>query len=292
MQIKKIKKNNINIMYIPALVLFAIFVVYPFIMGIRYSFLNWNGYSQTSSFVGLENFKYLFKDPNLLLSFKNTLIYGFGSTLFQQILGLSYALLLNSYFRVRTIARTFIYLPVLIAAVIMGYMWYFLFQYNQGALNDVLGLFGLDKLDWLANGSRAVRLIVLVNTLQYCGISMIIYLAGLQSIPDIYFEAANIDGASAFAKFKHITLPLLIPAIVTSLTINLIGGLKLFDVIKALTNGGPGYATHSISTLITYSYFNSQKAGYASAMGIFLFALIMFVSVVLQKSLKSKEVEY
>ncbi len=285
-------KNSINIMYLPALILFAVFVIYPFTSGIRISFTNWNGFSQSFSYVGWDNFKYLFTDKNMLTSFINTLLYGFGSTILQQMLGLSYALLLNKAFRGRTLARMMIYLPVLIAPVIMGYMYYFFFQYNYGALNDILMLFGLDKLDWLANGNRAVGIVIAVNTIQFCGISMVLYLAGLQGIPTAYYEAANIDGASKFRQFTHVTLPLLMPSIVTSVTINLIGGLKLFDVIKALTNGGPGYASHSISTLIDYTYFKNQTAGYSSAMGILLFIFIVIVSLSLQLYFRKKEVEY
>lgn len=285
-------KNMINLMYVPALIMFAIFIVYPFMNGIRISFTNWNGFSQEYKWVGLENYATLFTDKNLLKAFVNTLIYGIGSTVFQQLFGLSYALLLNNAFRGRNFARTMIYLPVLIAPVIMGYMYYFFFQYNYGALNDVLVALGLDKLDWLGSGSRAVWIIVAVNTLQFCGISMVIYIAGLQGISKTYYEAADIDGATKTQQFFNVTVPLLMPAVVTSLTLNLIGGLKLFDAIKALTNGGPGYSSHSMSTLIDYAYFRNQAAGYSSAMGILLFLMIFLSSLALQTYFKSKEVEY
>ncbi|GMQ55996.1 sugar ABC transporter permease [Vallitalea sediminicola] len=285
-------KNAINIMYMPALILFLIFVIYPFISGLRISFTDWNGYSQKYSYIGFDNFMNLFKDKNMLIAFRNTLIYGFGSTFIQQILGLSYAVFLNKKFKGRTLARTIIYLPVLISAVIMGYIWYFIFQYNHGALNDIMMSFGLDRLDWLADGNRAVWIIVIVNTLQFVGVSMVIYLAGLQGISKVYYEAADIDGAKKFQQFKNITVPLLMPAIVTSVTLNLIGGLKLFDTIKALTNGGPGYESHSISTLIDSVYFRSQSAGYASAMGIILFIIIMVISLAMQKAFNKREVEY
>jgi raffinose/stachyose/melibiose transport system permease protein len=150
----------------------------------------------------------------------------------------------------------------------------------------------MDKLDWLGNGTRAVWIIVAVNTLQFCGISMVLYLAGLQGISTTFYEAAEIDGASKLQQFKSITFPLLMPAVVTSLTLNLIGGLKLFDAIKALTSGGPGYSSHSMSTLIDYAYFRNQAAGYSSAMGIVLFVFIFLVSLSLQAYFKGKEVEY
>lgn len=283
-------KKNVDLMYIPALILFIIFVLYPFLEGIRISFTDWNGYSQKYNYIGFKNYLSFFGDKNIMLAFKNTLIYGLGSTIFQQLLGLGYALLLNNSFKGRTFTRTLVYLPVLIAAIIMGYMWYFIFQYSHGALNDVVLLFKDEGIDLLSNGKIAVWIITLVNTLQYVGISMVIYLAGLQSISKIYYEAAEIDGATKFQQFKNITLPLLKPAIVTSVTLNLIGGLKLFDPIKALTGGGPGYASHSMSTLIDYTYFRNQMAGYASTMGIALFLFIMIVSIIIQIATK-KEVD-
>lgn len=286
------KKNMINLMYLPALIMFGIFIIYPFVNGIRISFTNWNGFSQQFKWVGFDNYIALIHDKNMMRAFNNTIIYGFGSTLFQQLLGLGYALLLNTKFRGRTFARTMIYLPVLIAPVIMGYMYYFFFQYNYGALNDILVFLNLEKLDWLGNGDRAVWIIVVVNTLQFCGISMVLYLAGLQGISKSYYEAADIDGATTYQQFINITLPLLRPAIITSITLNLIGGFKLFDAIKALTSGGPGYSSHSMSTLIDYAFFRNQTAGYSSAMGILLFIFIFVISLLLQRYFKNKEVEY
>ncbi|HEY9594105.1 MAG TPA: sugar ABC transporter permease [Spirochaetia bacterium] len=280
-----------NIMYIPALVLFLGFVVYPFAEGIRIAFTNWNGFSQSYRYVGLKNFVLLASDRNVRTALLNTLLYGFGSTLFQQILGLAYALLLDRPFKGRTVGRTFVYLPVLISAVIMGYMWYFVLQYD-GALNDVVVLLGGKKALWLSSAGTAIALIITINTLQYVGISMIIYLAGLQNIPRMYYEAAQLDGARSWTRFLHVTLPLLYPSIITSTTINLIGGLKLFDVIKALTGGGPGYSTHSLATLLNTTYFGSQRAGYAAAIGVLLFCTILVFTIVTQAVSKRGEVQY
>lgn len=286
------KKHAINLLYLPALLLFALFVFYPFVMGIGISFTDWNGFSQSSNNVGFDNYRQLFSDPNVRKAMINTLIYGFGCTVLQQCIGLGYAVLLNHSFKLRNFARTIIYMPVMIAGVIMGYMVYFLFQYNNGALNDILALVGMSPVDWLADGRRAIVIIMLINTLQFVGISMVIYLAGLQNIPKSFYEASDIDGASAVSQFFHITLPLLKPAIVTSVTINLIGGLKLFDQIKALTNGGPGYESHSMSTLIDATYFRSQQAGYSAAMGIVLFVFILIVSLLMLRFFNRRKFEY
>lgn len=287
---KSPKKNLINLMYMPAVVLFVIFVIYPFLDGVRISLTNWNGYSQEYSYIGFSNYKSLLKDENVIIALKNTFLYGVGSTIIQQVIGLSYAVFLNSKFRGRGFARTVIYLPIMVASVIMGYIWYFLLQYNGGAINDILIALGMQPIDFIANGKLMVWIIVLINSLQFCGVSMVIYLAGLQNISEMYYEAARLDGATKLQQFKNITLPLLKPAIVTSVTLNLIGGLKLFDAIKALTNGGPGYTTHSLSTLINYTYFNSQSAGYAAAIGIMLFIIILVTTLVLNKVLDRKDV--
>ncbi len=279
-----------NIMYVPALLLFGIFVIYPFFEGIRIAFTNWNGFSRRFDYVGFSNFARLLSDPNVRVAFFNTLLYGFGSTFFQQVLGLGYALLLNQPFKGRTIGRTVIYLPVLISAVIMGYMWYYLVQYD-GALNDVLLLFGGQKVLWLSRADMAIGMIIAINTLQYVGISMIIYLAGLQNIPAQYLEAAHLDGAGTLRRFVSITLPLLFPAVITSVTINLIGGLKLFDIIRALTGGGPGYMSHSLATLLNATYFGTQMAGYAATIGLLLFCTILAFTVVTQRLSRRWEVQ-
>ncbi len=285
------KKSVINLFYIPAVILFLVFVIYPFIQGIRLSFTNWNGYSQTMKFVGIKNYTRLFQDANVKTALVNTLIYGVMSTVIQNILGLGYALFLNTKFKGRSIVRTIIYMPVMIAPLIMGYIMYFFFQYDGGAVNDILIALHMEPVDLLVHSGTAIRIIVLVNSLQFVGVAMVIYLAGLQNVPNMYYEAAMIDGATFWERFKHITIPLLMPAISSSTILNLIGGLKLFDLVMALTSGGPGFSTHSLSTLVTNQYFSAQSAGYASAIGIFTFLLIMIISNVVMGYFDKKEVD-
>ncbi|MCP1111441.1 carbohydrate ABC transporter permease [Ohessyouella blattaphilus] len=287
---KKHNNNIITLFYVPALVLFLIFVVYPFIEGIRISFTNWNGYSQNYTYVGAKNYLRLFQDKNVRTALINTLIYGIGSTFLQNVIGLLYAVFLDSKFRGRTFVRTIIYLPVMIAPLVMGYIMYFLVQYDSGAINDILAYFGRPPVDWMNSGPRAVIIMTLINSLQFVGISMVIYMAGLQGISRVYYEAASIDGVSRLQAFRNITLPLLTPAITSAVIINLIGGLKLFDIIMALTMGGPGYSSHSLSTLITNQYFRSQNAGYSAAMGVGTFLLIMLISNLAMHYFDKKEV--
>jgi raffinose/stachyose/melibiose transport system permease protein len=281
----------LNLMYLPALILFGIFIFYPLIEGLKYSFTNWNGYSPKYSWVGFDNYSDIFNDPKILRTINNTFIYGIGSTLLQNLLGLAYALFLDQKIRGQNLVRTIVYLPIIISPLIMGYVWYFFFQYDGGAVNDLFIWLGKEPVDWLGDGSRAVWLITLVNVYQYMGVSMMVYLAGLQAIPKEFQEAATLDGVGWFSRLRYITLPLMMPAITVNVLINLIGGFKLFDVIVAMTNGGPGYSSQSLSTMMYNLYFARQDAGHAAALGNVMFVTIFGLSVVVMLFLRRREVK-
>lgn len=278
---RRLQSSSINLMYVPALLLLVVFMVYPVIQGVAISLTNWDGYSANRSFVGFDNLIRLLTDSNFHIALRNTFIYGVGSTLIQQVLGLLFAVLLDRKFRGNRVARAVMYLPVLVSPVVMGTMYYLVFRYHQGALNDFLSLFGVEQISWLSNASVAVMVIVLINSTQFMGISMLIYLSGLQGIPQDIREAASLDGATGWRQFRSITIPQLMPAFASSVILNLIGGLKLYDIIQVLTGGGPGYATNSVSTLIGRTYFGNQSAGYAAAQGIVLFLIIVVCTVLL-----------
>lgn len=282
---------SINIMYLPAVILFVIFIFIPFVRGIGISFTDWNGYSQNKNFVGLRNYKEFFTDKNMRIVLLNTLLYGGFSTLFQNLLGLAYALLMDTRFKARGLVRTIIYLPVIVSPLIMGYILYYVFQYNNGAFNEVLSWFQIAPVDWLAKWSSAVPIVIIVNTLQFVGPAMIIYLTGLQSISANYKEAAQLDGVSAFQNFRYITIPLLMPSITINVIYNLIGGLKLFDIIMSLTKGGPGYSTSSMSTFMYSVYSGRQDAGYATTVGNMMFIMIATIGIILLTQMRKKEVE-
>ena len=288
MKQKSRKGISIDILYLPAVILLTVFVVYPLLSGVQISFTNWNGYSSTYKYIGFANYKKMFHDKMFYTALKNTVIYGVGSTTLQTIIGISYALLLQKRFPGQTLARVIIYLPAMIASLIMGYISYFLVQYNHGAINDIMIALGKEPVDWMANGERAVWIIVVINALQFVGKTMIVMIAGLQGIPDSYNEAASIDGAAYLQRLRYITLPLLLPAITTSVVLNLIGGLKLFGIILATTSGGPGYSSHSLSTLINYLYFQNQNAGSSSSVGLFLFLIIMILGTIVRNFLEKK----
>lgn len=243
------------------------------------------------TFIGLDNYARLFQDRNFGTAFRNTLIYGIGSTVFQNVFGLLLALFVNSRFRGNNVVRTIVYMPIMISGLIMGYIMYYFLSFHNGVLNDIIAIFGRAPVDWLASPKFGVGAITFINSWQYVGTSMVIYLAGLQNIPSMYYEAAALDGVNTWGRFQHITLPLLTPAISSAVILNLIGGLKLYDGIISLTNGGPGFTTHSLMTYVSQQYFAAEKAGYSAAIGIFTFVLIALISGVCNHFIGKREVE-
>ena len=280
----RFKGASVNLFYAPALIMLVLFSLYPLISGIGISLTSWDGFNPEKIFMGLSNYVTMLRDANFRMTLINTFIYGIGSTIIQQVLGLGLALLLNSKIKGCNLMRAIIYLPALVSAVIMGTMYYFIFQYDTGALNTILSALGLEKVVWFQNATTAL-IILVMNSVQFVGTSMIIYLAGLQGLDQSVVEAASLDGASGWKMFWNITLPGLAPSFTTSVVLNLIGGLKLFDVIKVLTGGGPGYSTNSVSSYISIQYFDNQNAGYAAAMGVVLFIIIAVVTTVMNKGL-------
>jgi raffinose/stachyose/melibiose transport system permease protein len=286
---KRIKLLSLSI---PAFLLITIFLFIPLGNALRVSLYQWNGYSQKMKYVGLENYLSILSDKVFWRSTVNTFIYAFGSTILQNILGLSTAILVNKQFRGRNFVRLILYMPIMISGIIMGAVMSYVFDFENGILNNILNLFGVENIYWMGSGWRAVLIITLVNSWQAMGFCMLIYLAGLQNVPMMYREAARIDGANRRQEFFKIVLPLLMPSITIAVITNLIGGFKLYDVIVTLTGGGPNRQTLSLSYYSSLLYFNDEKAGYAAAVGIALILIIFLVTVPINKFLRSREVEY
>ena len=289
---EKKRKRILLSLSIPAFLLIVIFMIVPLGNALMVSFFKWNGYTQKMKFIGLKNYRSLFSDKVFWRSTVNTFIYGFGSTLLQNIMGLSAAIFVNKEFKGRNFVRLILYMPIMISGVIMGAIQYYIFNYENGVLNNILNLFGVGNIYWMETGPRAVMIITLINSWQAMGFCMLIYLAGLQNIPKMYQEAALLDGATKRQIFFKVKLPLLMPAVTTAVITNLIGGFKLYDIIVTLTNGGPNRKSLSLSYYISLLYFSDEKAGYSSAVGIALFVIIFLVAVPINHYLRSREVEY
>ncbi|MDO4678043.1 MAG: sugar ABC transporter permease [Eubacteriales bacterium] len=289
----KEKKFYPNYFTYPAIIVFTIFYCIPIIASFIMSFTNWNiKRISEPKFVAFKNFGRLFRDDYFLLALKNTILFAVVTTLGIVVLGLLLALLLNSAIKGKPFLRTCFYLPAVLSLIVVGIMFKAVFKLDGGILNQILTAVGLENLvrDWLGDGKTAMWAIIFVQIWKWSGFAMTIYLAGLQGISPDYYEAATIDGAGTWQKFKNITLPLLAPAFTVVITMNTIGGFKVFEQVYVMTNGGPGNATQVLNTYI-YKEFSKGTLGRSSAASLLLFLLISVVAILVNKALTKREVE-
>ncbi|WP_214628752.1 carbohydrate ABC transporter permease [Paenibacillus agaridevorans] len=286
---RKINGNLHHFMAVPAILLFGLFFLYPLMQGIGISLTDSNGMTEPN-FVGLQNFFDFFRDDRARNDVMITVWFALGSAPLLNLFGLLYALFLDRKLAGRGIVRAAVYLPAVISPLIMGYIWYFILQPERGYLAHVLQGIGLGSLDvnWLGESSSALIVLIVVNVWQYVGMTMIVYLAGLQGIPADMYEAARMDGAGRWAAFRYLTLPLLYPSIKINVVTNIIGSLSVFEIIVALTDGGPGYATESLSIYILRMLYGSFT-GYSTAVALILFVIILIpVALFLRFTRKSE----
>ncbi|WP_328869280.1 sugar ABC transporter permease [Streptomyces sp. NBC_00287] len=264
---------------LPALLLFAFVVLVPSARGVYYAFTDWDGLNPDFSFVGLGNFADMFSDADAKQAIWHTLLIAVSITFIQNALGLALALGVNTAIKSRNLLRVFLFAPAVITPIVTAYLWRNLLG-PQGAVNSLLGAVGLDgwRQDWLGSPSLALWSVVAVIVWQFAGYSMVIFVAGLQSVPKEVHEAAEIDGAGPVRRFWSVTRPLLAPAITINLMLSIIGGIKLFDQVYALTGGGPGHATDTISTLIYKDAFTLGEFGYSIALAVVLTIIVAVAS--------------
>lgn len=261
----------------PALVVYAIVVLYPAVSGVVYAFTDWSGIGEDRSFVGLANFATLFGDEQAMGSIGNTLLLTLAVVVVQNGIGLLLALGVNVKLRSRALLRVIFFAPVVVSPVMVAFLWKYIYNPDPSAgLNGLLGL----QVDWLGDPSVALWSIAGMVVWQNAGYSMVIFLAGLEGVPRELHEAAMIDGAGTWQRFRYVTWPLLAPALTINLMLSTIGGLKLFDQIFAATNGGPGYATETLSTVLYKQAFVFGKYGYSTAIALVLALFVAAVSLV------------
>ncbi len=278
---------------IPALCIYVIFFILPTITGFFYSFTDWTPSKDKITFIGLENFKYIFKDDVILLALKNTLIFTLVNVVVKNVGGLLLAVALNSKIRMKNFFRAVFYTPAILSAVVVSLIFIPVFNPDAGLLNSFLRAIGLESLTqyWLSNIKIALYTVCAVSIWQWTGFQMTIYLAGLQTIPVDYYEAATIDGAGPVKKFFYVTIPLLAPSININVMLCLIGGLKVFGEVYALTGGGPGNATAVLQTQIL-SMFGEGRWGLGTALNILLFIGVSLIAVPLLLKMRKQEVEH
>ncbi|SCF06000.1 carbohydrate ABC transporter membrane protein 1, CUT1 family [Micromonospora coriariae] len=264
---------------LPAIVLFAFIVLVPSVRGLYYAFTDWDGLDPNISFIGLGNFADMTRDPDATQALWHTLLIAVSITIIQNGIGLLLALGVNTMIKSRHVLRVLLFAPAVITPIVTAYLWRNLLG-PDGAVNSLLRLVGLDswRQDWLGDPQLALWSIVAVIVWQFAGYSMVIFLAGLQSVPKEINEAADMDGAGPVRRFWSVTRPLLAPAITINLMLSIIGGIKLFDQVYALTGGGPGHATDTLSTLIYKDAFTLGEFGYSIALAVVLTIIVAVVS--------------
>jgi multiple sugar transport system permease protein len=277
----QLHKNLIAYSFIlPNLIGFAIFTLIPILFSLGLAFMNWDGANKIS-WAGFDNFLQLLDDETFQIALKNTLVYVGGTVPLTMIAALGLALLLNRPLYGREIFRTIFFFPYVASLVAVAVVWNLLFFPSAGPVNELLSSLGVENPPrWAASVDWAMITVILASVWKSMGYYMVIYLAALQGIPSILYEAAEIDGADAWQKFRHVTLPLLTPATFFISVILTIASFKVFDLIMVMTGGGPGRATN---VLVIHTYntaFREFRFGYSSAIAMVLFALVLIITIV------------
>ena len=288
-------KNKIYPFYfsIGAIILYSLFMVIPGLMGIYLSFTDWNRYSSEIDFVGFKNFVLIFSKQNYWNSISNTIIFTIVTIALKTVFALLLALLLSKGLkRFFNFHRVVMYLPAVIPMLVVGILFKSILHPTTGMLNEFLRSIGLDFLAqrWLTNPDIALYSVIFVDTWKGVGFIMVILIAGLQVIPSEYYEAAQIDGADKWDELWNITLPLLMPTLTVTTVLNLLYGLKVFDVVWVLTNGGPGYATETVYTVV-FKEFSKGRYGVSTALSTLLFVIMIICGYWLLKLMHNKELE-
>ncbi len=291
-------KNNITKklypgwMCIPAIVVYSLFYIVPILMAFFFSFTDWNmDRLNTPHFFGVQNFINLFGDEVFLRSLWNTTLFAAMTTIFKTIVGLCLALLVVQKFKGNGFFRTLFYLPCVLSCMIIGLLFTGILK-QDGLLNNVLAAVGLSDFtgDWLGQYGTAMFWIIFIEVWMWAGFNMFLFISGLQSVPRELYESAEMDGATAWQRFTKITLPLLAPSFTVVITLNITGGLKVFDLVYALTGGGPGFDTQVLNTY-TYRAFGLGLLGKSSASSVVLSVGIVVIAFALNRFLRGKEVE-
>ena len=280
-----IDRNIYIIFNLPTIIVLLALITYPVVYVLYYSFHEYflMDMDKAPTFVGLGNYLKIWSDDRFINAIGHTFYFSIGSVALQFVLGLGIALLFNKEFKGKTVYRSLFIMPMIAMPAAMSLVWIFMFNPMFGVINYLLMLVGLPPSEWIFAQSTAMPSLILVDVWNWTPFMTLLLLAGLQSLPDEPFEAARIDGASRWQVLVQITLPLLKPHIIVALVLRSIFALKTFDKILVLTEGGPDFATETMNVRIYMEGFQYYHIGYASALGVFFFAVVLFVNVFLIK---------
>lgn len=272
------------IFILPALIIYLLFSITPFLYTIYYSFTDYTDMNPINlHLVGLKNYIKVLQTPVMLAAIKNSVIYAILLTGFQTLLGLPLAFVLNQKLKSRNLLRAVFFFPAVFSSLIIGYLWNFIMSSSDfGLINNILHQLGLGTLNFFTS-KNALYSVILTQIWQWTGWAMVIFLANLQSIsPDLY-EAAEIDGANGLKKFMYVTLPLMCPSVKIVIVTGLIGGMKVFDIIYSMTSGGPGDATQTVMTVMMKKGISEGFYSTGSAFGVCFFIIVLAISAIVTK---------
>ena len=282
------KRIYSNWFMVPAMAIFILFFVVPTVISLFFSLTVWN--FDSFRFCGLDNFKTFFSDESLYSSIINTMVYAVLTCVLKLVLAFFLAVFLTSKIRTKNFLRSVVFFPNLISTVAVGITFSALMHPTKGLINQVITMFGGTGTDWLGNSDVALYSVILTDVWKGVGVATVIFIAGMQSIDKTFYEAASIDGASAWQQLKAVTVPLSRPAMNSVIILSFIGGLRTFDLIWAMTGGGPGFATEVMASTV-YKQYAAGYYGLSTAGNVIMFGLIALMAFPLQKILLSKEVE-
>jgi raffinose/stachyose/melibiose transport system permease protein len=274
--------------YLPAAIIYGVLFLLPTFASFYFSLTRWTIFDY--QFIGLDNFIAFFQEPALVKGFVNTIIFAVVTSGLKVVLGLLLAVLLTSRIVARGYLRSVVFFPVLVSTIGVGITFTVLMNPEYGLINESLAVFGIEGPGWLTDPSYALLSVALVDVWRGVGLATLIYIAGIVSIPPEYYEAARVDGAGPFANFRHIVLPLVWPATTTVIILSLIGGLRSFDLIWAMTRGGPGFTSDVIASVI-YKQYQAGFYGLSTAGNVILFLVVTAIVLPLSFILNRKEVE-
>jgi raffinose/stachyose/melibiose transport system permease protein len=276
-----------NWFYLPAALVFGIFFVVPTALAFYFSLTRWTLFNAT--FIGLDNYADFLGDSRLMAGLQNTLIYAVMTSGLKVIISLPLAMLLTSRIWLKGLLRGIIFFPVLVSTVAVGITFATLMQPSVGLINTALGFLGLPQPDWLGNPSLALYSVALVDVWKGVGIATVIFIAGILSIPEDFFEAARLEGGT-WVKFRHVILPLARNATFTVILLSFIGGLRTFDLIWTMTRGGPGFASDVLTSVI-YKEYQAGFYGLSTAGNVVLFMLVTIIVYPLMRFFNRMEIE-
>lgn len=267
---------------IPALVLFIMFFIYPLISALYYSFTNWNGISSTVKFWGFKNYIKAFTDPTFWASVKNNGYFILFSCLIQVPIIVICSLLISNVKKFKGLYKTAVFMPTIMSTAVIGILWGFIYNYDVGLFNQILGWFGIAPIDWLGDSRYAILSILITNAWQWTGFYIIMVLAAILSIPKDLDEAAAIDGATGFQRAKSITMPLIMPVVSVVIMLSIAGAMKAADIIIVMTKGGPAGSTDVMATYMIKYAITNFKYGYGNALSVIIFVFTMILTVLYQ----------